>query len=198
MRSPWRFIVLAVVLVAAAMLLDQWTYHHINDSAVYDHGAGRMFRTVGFWPFWLIAAAALALSGAGARIAWLLAIVPGVSGLVGELLKMLIRRERPGLHDGAYYFRPFRDQLFSTSHFGLPSSEVMVAFGAGWLLCRIYPRAWPVWLGLAAGCGVTRLMVQAHFLSDVTTGAVAAWAVVALMWRAWGSARPSVDTAPAS
>ena len=186
-----RFVVLAVVLVGAAMLLDQWAYHHINYSAVYDHGAGRMFRTMGFWPFWLLAAAALALAGGRARVAWLLALVPGVSGLVGELLKMLIRRERPGLHDGAYVFRPFGDQPFATSRFGLPSSEVMVAFGAAWLLCRVYPRAWPVWLGLAAGCAVTRLMVQAHFLSDVTTGAVSAWAVVALMWHAWGRPAPN-------
>ncbi len=186
MKSPYRYLALGVAVIVAAMLLDHWTYLHIIDSGVYDHGAGRMFRTMGFWPFWLLVAAGLGLAGAGRRTAWLMALVPGVSGLVGELLKMLIRRERPGLHAGAYVFRPFHDQPFSTTRFGLPSSEVMVAFGAAWLLCRLYPRGWPVWTLLAAGCAVTRLMVQAHFLSDVVTGTVMAYAVVALMWRRWG------------
>jgi membrane-associated phospholipid phosphatase len=63
---------------------------------------------------------------------------------------------------------------------------VRVAFGAAWLLCRIYPRAWPVWIAFATGCAVTRVMVQAHFLSDVVTGAVAAYGVVWLVWTRWG------------
>jgi membrane-associated phospholipid phosphatase len=59
----------------------------------------------------------------------------------------------------------------------------MVAFAAAWVLCRLHPRASPVWLALAVGCAFTRLVSHAHLLSDVVVAAVAAYAVVWVVWR---------------
>ena len=60
----------------------------------------------------------------------LLTVAPLVSGLTCEVLKIVLRRERPNLHDGAYYWRSFADHPWSTGNIGLPSSHVMVASSA--------------------------------------------------------------------
>jgi membrane-associated phospholipid phosphatase len=171
-RLPW-FILLAIVAIVVAHLGDRWAYAHLVSRDVYDHDLGRMLRTMGYYPFWVVAGLALWLESRNARRGLLLALTPGVAGLVDEVLKILSQRERPGLHDGAYVFRSFTGAWWKTSDVGLPSSHAMVAFSAAWILCRFYPRASAVWLTLAAGCAITRVEAQAHFLSDVTVAAVA-------------------------
>ncbi len=106
-----------------------------------------------------------------------------MAGGVAELLKMLVRRERPGLHDGAYVFRAFSDRPFRTTDLGFPSGHAMVAFAAAAIIARLFPRAAPVAYLMAAACGLTRVLAQAHFASDVVGAAIAAWVVVALIWR---------------
>ena len=191
MRPALKVTLVALAAIVVAHLGDRWAWHHLITPGVYDHDQGRMFRTVGFLPIWLLLAVGLWLSTGDRRKGWLLALVPTAGGLLAEVLKILLRRERPGLHDGAYYFRPFSDHLIATKDIGLPSSHALVAFSAAWLLCRMYPKGCPVWLFLAAGCAVTRVQAQAHFLSDVTVAAVAAWLLVAWVWRRWGVAIPS-------
>ncbi|MES2124486.1 MAG: phosphatase PAP2 family protein [Gemmatimonadota bacterium] len=193
MRPAVKVIILATAAIVAAHLGDSWAWHHLIKPGIYDHDMGRMFRTVGFLPVWLLLAIGLWLSTGSARKGWLLALVPTAGGALAEILKILLRRERPGLHDGAYYFRPFSDHLIATKDIGLPSSHALVAFSAAWLLCRLYPRGWPVWLFLAAACAVTRVQAQAHFLSDVTVAAVAAWFLVAWVWPRWGVASHSAE-----
>jgi membrane-associated phospholipid phosphatase len=112
-----------------------------------------------------------------------------ISGGVAEVLKLLFRRERPGLHDGASVFRAFSDRPFSTSALGMPSSHVMVAFAGAVVLARLFPRTAPVAYLLAAGCAATRVLAHAHFASDVVVGALAGWAVGALMWTRFGADR---------
>lgn len=188
MRLAVRAAVIALVAIVLAHLLDGWAYAHLSRSGVYDHDLGRMLRTVGFLPVWWFIALGIGLQLRRKREALLLAIVPTVGALLCEVLKMLLRRERPNLHHGLYYFRPFSNQPFYTRDIGLPSSHAMVAFSAAWVLCRLYPRGWPVWIGFAVGCGVTRVMATAHFLSDVTVGAVAAYFLVEIVMRRWGHA----------
>lgn len=177
---------IAVVLIVVAHLADGWAWGHIVQPDIYDHDLGRMLRTVGYLPIWLLLAGALWLQTRDLRRTLLLALVPTAAGLSCAILQVLLRRERPGLHNGAYVFRAFRDRPFHGSEFGLPSSHAMVAFGGAWLLCRMYPRAWPVWIALAAGCAWSRVAAQAHFLSDVTVAAVASWFLVAVVWGKWG------------
>jgi membrane-associated phospholipid phosphatase len=186
MRPTLRFAVIGTAAIAIAMLLDGWAWSHLVKTDIYDHGFGRMLRSMGFLPLWLVTAAALWLETRDRRRALLLAAVPTAGGIADEVLKLVLRRERPGLHDGVYVFRAFGDRPFADVDFGLPSSEAVVAFSAAWLLCRLYPKAWPVWIALAAGCAMARVLAQAHFLSDVTVGAVVAYALVAAIWTKWG------------
>ena len=193
MSRSVRFVLFAVIAIIVAHLGDRWAFSHLVSKGVYDHDLGRMLRTIGYFPFWVVAGLAFWLQSRDRRRALLLALTPGVAGLIDEVLKILSQRERPGLHDGAYFFRSFTGQWWKTSDIGLPSSHAMVAFSVAWILCRIYPRASVVWLGLAAGCAITRVAAQAHFLSDVTVGAVAGIVVAEGMWRKWGSRSSMID-----
>jgi membrane-associated phospholipid phosphatase len=62
----------------------------------------------------------------------------------------------------------------------------MVAFGAAWMLSYLFPRARWVWITLAAGCGLSRVLAQAHFVSDVVVAALAAFATTTWLWRRYG------------
>jgi membrane-associated phospholipid phosphatase len=64
----------------------------------------------------------------------------------------------------------------------MPSGHTAVAFGAAAMLCRLHPSAWPVWLAIATGCGVTRILARAHYLSDVVAGAFVGLAAGAIIW----------------
>jgi membrane-associated phospholipid phosphatase len=166
----------AMALVAAATALDPWAYHHVVWTKVYDTDWGRALRTVGYWPTWIVVSLALWRDGQPAEIAaWrarLLAVSVTLAGLFGEVCKMVLRRERPNAHDGAYVFRPFTDHPFNTSGIGLPSSHAFLAFAGAATLARLFPRTAVIWYLLAIGCGVTRVLAQAHFLSDVVVGAL--------------------------
>lgn len=185
---------LAAMVTAAALALDPWVWLHIENPGIYEKDWGRLLRVFGSLYLWFPLALAVWLERrsrerSDAARAWLLFWGPAVSGGVAELLKMLFRRERPGLHDGASVFRAFSDRPFSTSDLGMPSSHAMVAFGGAVLLSRRFPRAAPVLYALAAGCAATRVLARAHFASDVVVGALAGWAVGALLWSRFGADR---------
>lgn len=182
MRPSFRIALFATLAVVVAHLADSWAWRHFVQLDIYEHDFGRMCRSFGYLPFWLIVAVAMWAQTRNRRAALLLALVPTAGGAIAALLQVLLRRERPGLHDGHYVFRAFSDRPFHGAEFGLPSSHAMVAFSAAWLLCRMYPRAWLVWVVIATGCALSRVAAQAHFLSDVTVAAVAGYFLVAVVW----------------
>lgn len=186
MRSPWRVLLIASMAIVVAHLLDGWAWVHLVDGEVYQHDRGRLLRVVGYYPLWVALGIALWLQTRDRRAALLLGGVPGLGGLAAEVLKLLLRRERPGPHDGEYVFRSIAERPFSTSGLALPSSHALVAMSGAFILCKLYPRAWPIWLLLGAGCAVTRVQAHAHFLSDVVVAGVAAWMVTELVWQRAG------------
>ena len=99
----------------------------------------------------------------------------GLSGLLAEIGKLLIRRGRPGEVAG-YTFHALPADL-STAGLGLPSSHAAVAFGGAFFLARCYPRIAPVVVAWACGCGLSRVLDGAHFVSDVVAAAGLAWLV---------------------
>jgi membrane-associated phospholipid phosphatase len=190
-------LVIGASAIILAHVLDGWMYRNFRLGDIYSHDWGRLLRVLGFLPLWFTAALALWLQERIPKRALMLAFTPALAGLVGEILKLLLRRERPASHEGAYYFRPFDERTFSSGGLALPSSHAIVAFGAAAILSRLFPRAWIVWWALAWGCGLSRVAAGAHFLSDVVVAALAAWLVAARVWR-WQAvdAVPLTDSDP--
>lgn len=187
--------VLAALTFVLALLLDRAVFDLFHQPSAERRDWARMFRVCGYVPTWLLVAAALILAGerTAARLrrcgAELIAAVL-VAGGLAELLKLAVRRLRPAEEWGAYQFRPFDERLWSTGGLGLPSSHAAVAFAAAFVLWRFFPRAWPVWLVLPIGCGLTRLLDRAHYFSDIHAAAavagLGAWIVAVVARRAAG------------
>lgn len=95
----------------------------------------------------------------------------GLPGLFSNVVKRLIGRARPEMFDslGLLNFHPV---LNSWQFQSFPSGHTTVAFAAGMVLTFLAPR----WIGLgllyAIAVGVSRLVVGAHYPTDVLTGAV--------------------------
>ncbi|MEX0774121.1 MAG: phosphatase PAP2 family protein [Phycisphaeraceae bacterium] len=186
------FVAIGAVLIVAAHLVDRWAYDHVVYEQVYQHDWGRMFRIAGYLPTWLLVGAAIlllawprvAVEGAQRALAqaYLLVLSATAGGALAEVVKLLVRRVRPEVHQGAYGYRPWSVDPLRTGGLAMPSSHVLVAFAAAFMLVRLYPRAAPVWLIIGVGCALTRVLPQDHFVSDVTVAAVLGYAV------AWGVA----------
>lgn len=115
----------------------------------------------------------------------------GFAGLLAELLKLVIRRERPSELE-AYVFRSLSERPWSSSGLGLPSSHAAVAFGGSLALITLFPRLrWPA-LVMAIGCGLSRIASGAHYPTDVLAGAFVGWVTsqVVAIWLA----RPAITT----
>lgn len=200
-RSAWIALAITVAATAVAMLVDRGVYELFNAPKVYDKDFGRLLRVMGFAGTWIALALALSMhhdgSDAGKRVAlrrgWLTLWAALLSGALAEVLKILVRRERPAIHDGAYGFRPWDERTWSGSGLSFPSSHAAVAFGGAFILARMFPRAKWVGIALAVGCGVTRILARAHFVSDVVFAAGIGWLVSRWLWRGWrpaDAARP--------
>lgn len=100
-----------------------------------------------------------------------LVVIPTLAGGMAELLKLLVRRQRPSELE-IYLFRAWSDQPWSTKGLGLPSSHAAVAFAGSITLALLYPRLALPALAVAIGCGFTRVASGAHYPSDVLAGAV--------------------------
>ena len=125
----WAWVALIVVGFIAASAIDAWAFHHLQKPNVYDQDWGRALRSIGYWPLWIAMAIALWLvdraHGQGIRRAAILAGSVTAAGIGGELLKLIVRRERPGTANGAYAFRPFSDHPFSSRNFGIDRKSVV-------------------------------------------------------------------------
>lgn len=185
-RQPWaRWLLVSALAIVAAHLLDELAWRAVRVPTVYDKDWGRLLRSMGFLPTWLVIAVAywLQVREPEARRAgtWLLTLGPTLGGISAELLKLLLRRLRPDPEQFGYLFRSFAEGPLSNKGMGMPSSHTLVAFAGAFALARLFPRARWVFYLLAAGCGLSRVMATAHFLSDTVVAACVAWGVVALL-----------------
>lgn len=113
---------------------------------------------------------AKAFSVLGERAVFVLAVL-AVSGILAQLCKHLIGRARPKLMGSS---GPYQFHLLSVkaSLASFPSGHSTTVFAMAFALSLFLPR-WRVPLfALAALIGVARVMVEAHYVSDVVAGAL--------------------------
>lgn len=178
---------LALVL---AHLADEAAWAMLRDPRVNEREWGRLLRSAGYVPTWILGAAALWLAsdraGHGRPGRWragVLLLAPALAGGLAEVMKLVVRRQRPGAESAEYLFRPYDVDLWSTRGLGMASSHTAVAFGAAAVLARCFPGAAPVWYLLAVGCAATRVLAGAHYLSDTVAAAALGWLVAEGCWR---------------
>ncbi len=105
---------------------------------------------------------------------------PVLAGLTAEALKLIIARERPvtdttTLRAGWYSFRPLFSGFSDASNLGFPSSHAAVAFAGCMCLAAWMPRAKWIFILLATACAVMRLVIGAHYATDLYLGALVGW-----------------------
>jgi membrane-associated phospholipid phosphatase len=200
--------VLLVALVAASPVdevVHDWVFRHVvsHEVRLLANGVTLLGTT---WAAWgLGGALAVAAARAADATLWRASLggvaAVAVGGLATQGLKHVVCRARPGLTEGWGIGPPgpgaqapgargfFRWPCFGTSrHHSFPSGHATAAFALAGALAPVAlaPAARRAWLGAAVAVAVSRVVLNAHFLSDVLGGMVVGW------WAA-GLGRWSVD-----
>jgi undecaprenyl-diphosphatase len=111
-------------------------------------------------------------------------VAVGVPGLAATILKRLIGRVRPS-YQGPFAYEPFS---WRSDYASLPSGHSTTAFAALVAIGMIFPRLRPVLWLYALLIALSRVVVTAHYPSDVIAGA-AFGAFGAILVRDWFAAR---------
>ena len=157
-----------------------------------------LLRLAGYLPLWALVSLAIAAVDVpnGWRSIWsrggVLLLTVTIASVLAEIVKTLMRRDRPSTALALSLFRPWRDSPFSSGGSGWPSSHTAVAFAAVFVLCRLYPRAAPIWLLIGIGCALSRFAYNLHSLIDVAGSAMVAYIAA----RACAALAPAPETRP--
>jgi|GEM_PF-2135168 len=100
-------------------------------------------------------------------------LVNATSGIFSIVAKNIIGRARPS-DLGPFHFEPF---TFMAKFASMPSGHSITAFASAYVLATLFPSWRHVFYGLAVLVGVSRIIIHAHYVSDVLTGAC-----VGLFW----------------
>jgi membrane-associated phospholipid phosphatase len=111
----------------------------------------------------------------------------GLPGLIFTVAKRLVGRARPFVEGGAgpLVYRPLG---WNVEYSSLPSGHAVDAFAAAMAIGALWPRARPVVWAYAVLIAVSRVVLTAHFPSDVMVGGLVG-ALGALLVRDWYAAR---------
>jgi undecaprenyl-diphosphatase len=111
----------------------------------------------------------------------------GLPGMVFTIVKRLIGRARPLVEGSAdpFIYRPLS---WNVEYASLPSGHATDAFAAAMAVGALWPRARPLMWTYAVVIALSRVVLTAHFPSDVVVGAVVG-VVGALLVRDWFAAR---------
>lgn len=192
-RSGWIGLAVTLGATAVTFAVDKAAFDLLHAPTIYDNDLGRLLRVMGYAGTWVLLSLAVGLQQGtdlarrdwARRRAWLLFWSPTLAGALAEVLKIVVRRQRPALNDGFYGFRPWDERTWSGAGLAFPSSHTAVAFGGAAMLARLFPRARWIGYALAAGCAATRVLHRAHFVSDVVFAAGLGWLTAWVLWRRW-------------
>ncbi|RAI43272.1 phosphatase PAP2 family protein [Rhodoplanes roseus] len=123
------------------------------------------------------------LAAAVVRVGFVFVAV-GLPGLVGTIVKRLIGRVRPS-ELGAWAYHPLS---WRSDYASLPSGHTITSFAALVAIGAVWPAARPVLWIFALAIALSRIIVSAHFPSDVIAGA-AFGAFGAVLVREWFASR---------
>jgi undecaprenyl-diphosphatase len=108
-------------------------------------------------------------------------VIVAAAGIADDLLKMIFGRARPfmWLAGDESGFQPFR---FKSQFTSFPSGHTTTSFAAAVAFGSLFPRWRPVFALFAVAIGLSRIVLDVHYVSDVVCGAALGAAVaVALL-----------------
>jgi membrane-associated phospholipid phosphatase len=108
------------------------------------------------------------------RAALMLLAATTLTGLAGWLIRAVGGRYRPINIDGDNVWHLFRG-FAETRDLSWPSGHATLAFATAAALSYLSPRGRNLFVGIAAACAVTRVVMQAHFYSDIVFGSALGW-----------------------
>lgn len=177
----------------AAKRLPRWV--RVAFAFVTDFGKSGWF----LWPtaILLVAIAAVAspalarlsrlvLAAVAVRVAFLFAAI-AVPSLFVTVIKRLIGRARPFVSEQADPFL-YLPLVWRADHASMPSGHATSAFAAAIAVGLLWPRLRAVMLAYAVAIAASRVVLGAHYVSDVVAGAIVG-AAGALIVRDWFAAR---------
>jgi membrane-associated phospholipid phosphatase len=105
------------------------------------------------------------------------AIAVSLAGGIGALVSAVDGRFRPTHINGANQWEFLRGFQPHQHDFAHPSGHATAAFACAAVLTYLSPRGRWIFLAVAAGCAVSRVVMQAHFWSDIILGAALGWTI---------------------
>ena len=175
-KSPYFFVILLALLSLSYFYIDRNLLWFIDSHPNHIlHAIAEFITKFGLSTWYIIGFSILILVGIVFKfykllrysIFYLIAIV--VPGLFCDVIKIIFGRARPTMlihhHLYGFYFWQFHANMWS-----FPSGHTAVAASLATALSLFYPRYWLAFFCLPVLVAASRLVVEAHFLSDVLMG----------------------------
>ncbi len=103
------------------------------------------------------------------------------TGGVCLLLKVIIHRPRPVIDTPWVITGWGLAAAHGSSYYAMPSSHTAIATALSVVLARLYPRLMPLAVTMPILVGAIRIILQAHYPSDVAAGALVGYSISQLV-----------------
>lgn len=199
-RLHWAIALAPLMLVVPAhMLVDARVAQWARGEQLQKSAAIQAATEIGESTWWLVGAAvlfagfAIAKKHNAARWAFAFFVAIAGSGLAGNLLKLIFGKARPEklFEAGFFGFTPFS---YGHDVNSFPSGHATTFGALAMMFALLSPRFRWVCIALGAAGVSTRVLIQAHYVSDVcagfSLGMVGALAVFVVWRRRWPTSVP--------
>jgi membrane-associated phospholipid phosphatase len=107
-----------------------------------------------------------------------------MSGLITNIVKFALGRPRPilFLKNSITEFNPF---TYDHLYFSMPSGHTTTAFAFFVALSIVYPKYKYLFISIAILAGISRVVLQKHYLSDILVGALIGFVSAIILYNSY-------------